>query len=151
MHPTISEQLGGIQRLLADIVAPEVQSAYAREILTGAIAALGALREALPKVPEFLRWDADSTAAVLTTALPLLRDDLAVEFRSALAESPDGALEALEARQQRMRALLSKAMPAIIDERGDAYRAMVALFRERADRFPFSITATAPKHLAKRE
>ncbi|HLG89401.1 MAG TPA: hypothetical protein VKZ79_19655 [Alphaproteobacteria bacterium] len=151
MRPTISEQLDGLRRLLAEIIAPEIEAAYPREILTGVIAALGALREALPTVPAFLRWDADSTAAVLSVALPLLQQDLAAELRSALAEAPGDTLETLEARQERMRALLSKAMPAIGAERGDAYRAMVALFRERADRFPFAITATAPKHPAKEE
>ena len=151
MRPTISEQLDGIQRLLAEIVAPEVTAPYPREILTGAIAALSALREALPRVPTFLRWDADSTAAVLAAALPLLPADLAADVRSTLAASPGDTLESLETCQEELRALLSKAMPAILTERGEAYRAMVALFRERAERFPFSITATAPKHLMKKD
>ena len=151
MRPTIAEQLDGIQRLLAEIVAPEVEAPYPREILSGAIAALGALQEALPKVPAFLRWDAESAASLLTSALPLLEPELATEVRSALADPPADTLAHLEARQERMRALLSKAMPAIIAEHEEVYRSMVALFRERADRFPFAITATAPKHLAKKD
>jgi len=149
MRPTIGEQLDGIQRLLAEIVAPEVRAPYPREILTGAIAALDALREALPKVPDFLRWDSDSTAAVLSIAMPLLDAGLAGEVRSALAEPPGDTLEGMEARQERLRALLSRSVPAILAERGEAYRAMIRLFQARAERFPFSITAPAPKNPAR--
>jgi hypothetical protein len=43
-----------------------------------------------------------------------------------------------------MRGLLVKAMPAIRAERGTAYGKMMALFRARAERFPFTMAARPP-------
>ena len=61
MHPTITEQLDGLRRILAEAVAPEVTAPYPAEILGGVIGALSALQASLHTVPPFLRWDIETT------------------------------------------------------------------------------------------
>ena len=147
MRPGIADQLDAIGRTLAEIVLPEIAAPYPKEILSGAIAALCALADTLPKLPEFLVWDAEGTGAVLAAALPLLDPGRAGAIRATLAERAPAAadLPGLERRQETLRGLLVTAMPAILAERGPAYRAMVDHMRARAERFPFAISATLPK------
>ncbi len=148
MRPTFSEQIASLGRILADVVAPEVASPYAADILRGVIGALGALGSAWPKVPGFLIWDAESTATVLAAALPHVDEPLAGDIRTALNETADPAnWSALETRLLRLRGLLVRAMPAILaaPDGGAAHRLSVALFRERADRFPFAMSAQPVK------
>jgi hypothetical protein len=144
MHPTIIEQLDGLRRILADTVAPEVTAPYPAEILGGVIGALNALQANLHAVPDFLRWDIETTLDVLDTAKPLLRAALAAEVDRAKDGTGLYDLAVLEAKQVLLRGLLVEAMPAILAERGAAYAKMMALFRERADRFPFSMAARPP-------
>ena len=146
MRPRLTEQIDGIGRILSEIVAPEVQSPYAKEILANAVAALAAISAALPGLSGFFRWDIEATRAVLNAALPALDSALAGEVRDAIGASFDSAdLTALDETQERLRGLLACAIPAIVTDRGDAYRLMTKLFRERADRFPFSIMAAPVK------
>jgi hypothetical protein len=142
MHPTITEQLDGLRRILTDAVAPEVAAPYPAEILGSVIGALDALQSNLHAIPPFLRWDIDTTAAVLDTARPLLAASLVAEIETAKCGGDD--LAALEKCQALMRGLVVKAMPAIRAERGAAYGQMIALFRERAERFPFTMAARPP-------
>jgi len=145
MHPTITEQLDGLRRILAEAVAPEVTAPYPAEILGGAIGALDALQSRLHAIPAFLRWDIETTACVLGAAKPLLNADLMAEIAAAEAHCHLTDLAALEARQVRMRGLLVKAMPAILaDRQGPAYAKMIALFRERTERFPLSMAVRPP-------
>jgi hypothetical protein len=147
MRPTVTEQLAGISRILSEIVAPEVTSAYPADILRGAIGALNALGASWAKIPPFLAWDIAATADVLRAAVPLLAAPLADEVRAALSSPADPAdWAALEGRQERLRGLLVRAMPAIQAEpEGEAYRLMTALFRERSERFPFQMSAQPVK------
>jgi len=148
MRPTVAEQLQGIGRILAEVVAPEVTSGYPAEILRGAIGALNALGAAWTRVPAFLVWDIESTTNVLAAALPLLSGVVADAVRETLAHPVDSAdWAALEDRQHHVRGLLVQAMPAILDQPrdGEAYRLMTTLFRERADRFPFQMSAQPVK------
>ena len=142
MHPTVTEQLDGLRRILAEAVAPEVTAPYPAEILGSVIGALNALQSNLHAIPAFLRWDIETTASVLNAAKPLLSAGLVAEIDAAKAGGDD--LAALEARQVAMRGLLVKAMPAILAERGTAYSKMIALFRERTERFPFTMAARPP-------
>ena len=142
MHPTVTEQLDGLRRILAEAVAPEVTAPYPAEILGSVIGALNALQSNLHAIPAFLRWDIETTASVLNAAKPLLSAGLVAEIDAAKAGGDD--LAALEARQVAMRGLLVKAMPAILAERGTAYGKMIALFRERTERFPFTMAARPP-------
>jgi hypothetical protein len=141
MHPTITEQLDGLRRILAEAVAPEVTAPYPAEILGSVIGALDALQSRLHAVPAFLRWDIETITGVLDAAKPLLDAGLMAEIAAAESDADLADLPALEARQGRVRGLLAKAMPAILAERGTAYRKMIALFRERTERFPFSMAA----------
>jgi hypothetical protein len=147
MRPTVTEQLAGISRILSEIVAPEVTSAYPADILRGAIAALNALGASWVKIPAFLAWDIAATADVLRAALPLLAAPLADEVRVALSSPADSADWAvLEGRQERLRGLLVGAIPVIQAEpEGEAYRLMTALFRERSERFPFQLSTQPVK------
>jgi hypothetical protein len=146
MHPTVTEQLDGLRRILAETIAPEITSPYPAEILGGVIGALEALQSNWHRIPAFLRWDILATSGVLSAAKPLLHADLVAEIAAAEAQGEPADLAALETTQVRMRALLVKAMPAIMaDPNGtNAYPRMIALFRERAERFPFSMAARPP-------
>ena len=139
MHPTITEQLDGLARILADAVAPEVMAPYPTEILGSVIGALNALQANWHAIPAFLRWDIKTTSEVLDAAKPLLDTGLVAEITAAQADSNLDDLTSLEPQQARMRGLLVKAMPVIRAEHGAAYDKMIALFRERTDRFPFSM------------
>jgi hypothetical protein len=146
MRPTITEQLDGLRRILAETIAPEVTSPYPAEILGGVIGALDALQANWHRIPAFLLWDIETTAGVLDAARPLLEAGLIAEIAAAKADNDLTDLTALENNQVRMRELLVKAMPAIIadPDATEAYPRMIALFRERAERFPFSMAARPP-------
>jgi hypothetical protein len=146
MRPTITEQLDGLRRILAETIAPEVTSPYPAEILGGVIGALDALQSNWHKIPAFLLWDIETTACVLDAARPLLDADLVAEIAVAKASHGPMDLAALENHQMRMRGLLVRAMPAITanPDATDAYPLMIALFRERTERFPFSMAARPP-------
>jgi hypothetical protein len=146
MHPTVTEQLDGLRRILAETIAPEVTSPYPAEILGSVIGALDALQSNWHRIPAFLLWDIETTAGVLDAAMPKLDVDLVAEIAAARTDIDLTDLAALESHQIRMRELLVKAMPAIIadPDKTDAYPQMIALFRERAERFPFSMAAWPP-------
>jgi hypothetical protein len=110
------------------------------------IGAIDALQSNWHKIPAFLLWDIEATAAVLDAAKPLLAVDLVAEIAAAKAGDAPTDLGALENHQMRMRGLLVKAMPAILAEphRTEAYPRMIAFFRERTERFPFSMAARPP-------
>ena len=144
MHPTVTEQLDGLRRILAEAVAPEVSAPYPAEILGGVIGALSALQANLHSIQAFLRWDIETTAGVLDAARPLLGAGLVAEIDAAKIDGDRADLAVLETTQVLMRGLLVEAMPAILAERGAAYGKMIALFRERTDRFPFSMAARPP-------
>jgi hypothetical protein len=146
MHPTVTEQLDGLRRILAETIAPEVTSPYPAEILGSVIGALDALQSNWHRIPAFLLWDIETTAGVLDAAMPKLDVDLVAEIAAARTDIDHTNLAALESHQIRMRELLVKAMPAIIadPDKTDAYPQMIALFRERAEGFPFSMAARPP-------
>jgi hypothetical protein len=147
MRPTISEQLDGLRRILAETVAPEITAPYPAEILGSVIASLTALSEAVYTVPAYLRWDIGTATALLEQARPFLDPALAAEI-AADPEYDPLDLRALEGRQAELHALLAKAMPIILQEPALAgvKADMVAFFRARAERYPFSMVARpAPK------
>jgi hypothetical protein len=132
MRPTITEQLDGLRRILVEVVAPEVTAPYPAEILGSVIGALDALSANWAHIPDYLAWEIDSIQSILTAA--------GIEPP---AETPPASLEE---QQARMSALLVRAQPAIAANRnGEAYRLMIAFFRERAERFPFAMAARPVK------
>src|ERR1700743_3975895 len=86
MHPTVTEQLDGLRRILAEAVAPEVTAPYPAEILGSVIGALNALQANLHAIPAFLRWDIETTADVLDAARTLLGAGLVAEIDAAEGE-----------------------------------------------------------------
>jgi hypothetical protein len=134
MRPTITEQLDGLRRILAEVVVPEVTAPYPAEILGSVIGALDALRRNWASIPAYLEWEIRSIRTILAAANV-----------QAPADDPH-ELRALEEMQIRLSGLLVGAQPAIIAEPGgEAYRLMIAFFRERAQRFPFAMAARPPK------
>lgn len=124
MRPTVPEQLDGIARILSEVVAPEVGAPYPADVLAGAVGTLRTLAAAHAELPAFLAWDADRTVEVLAligVAVPPVEG------------------ETVEARQRRARAELEARVPELSAD-PEARAAMVALFRERADRFPLTLT-----------
>lgn len=139
MRPTVSEQLEGIRRVLGQVVAPHISDPYTANILEGLLAALGSLAVGWMHVPPFLRWDADGTVAVLTSARAFLDEGMTVEFDVLLVDAPDDDSDvvALEAHHRRVRNLLERAVPAIVED-PDSSALLVAHFRARIKRFPLS-------------
>lgn len=140
MRPSVSEQIDGIRHVLAEVIAPLVIDPYAATILNGLLDALGSLSAGWADVPQFFRWDADRTAAVLTAARPYLDQSLTVEFDQAMRQVPEDASDvlALDIHQRRLRGLLERAVPAMIDQ--PALRSLlVDHFRDRIARFPLSM------------
>ena len=136
MRPTITEQLDGLRRILAEVVAPEVEAPYPAEILGSVIGALDALRDNWFRIPGYLAWEVRSIQAILAAA--------GLEHDIAGIETED--LRALEELQMRISGLLVRAQPAITaDKDGEAYRLMVRFFRERAEKFPFAMAARPAK------
>jgi hypothetical protein len=132
MRPTITEQLDGLRRILAEVVAPEVTAPYPAEILGSVIGALDALSANWARIPNYLAWEIESSRSILAAAGIEPPQDL------------DSA--SLEEQQVRMSGLLVQAQPAIAaDKDGEAYRLMIAFFRERAQRFPFAMAARPVK------
>ena len=59
MRPNVSEQLSGMRRVLGDVIAPDLEGGYPRDILDGVMSTLDALAASWLEVPAFLRWDAE--------------------------------------------------------------------------------------------
>jgi hypothetical protein len=109
MRPTIAEQLGGIRRVLQETVAPAVRSVYATEVLRSALDTLARIEQQWDVLLPFLRWDNDSTAAVLADAAPELPPTIARDIRAALDQPPGdpSSFEDLHARNLRLRGVLT--------------------------------------------
>jgi hypothetical protein len=137
VRPTVSEQLNGIRRVLGQAVAPHISDPYALNILDGLLAALGSLAAGWAQVPQFLRWDADGTVAVLTAARAILDEGMTVELSVLVDDAPDndGDVLALETHHRRLRKLLEQAVPAIVEDPGSR-ALLVAHLRARIKRFP---------------
>lgn len=126
MHPSISEQLTGLGRVLADVVRPELADPYPLDVLDGVIAGLDAIAKGWTALPAYLRWDAEQTTAILRR--------VGIDPPDPPADPLD--LVALEAHHAGVRKMLESAVSAIADD-SDTTAAMVQLFRERIERFPF--------------
>jgi hypothetical protein len=140
VRPDISEQLDGIRRVLSQVIAPHVTDPYATSVLDGLLGALGSVAAGWAFVPPFLRWDADGTAAVLTAARPYLDDGLAAELDDVLGQAPgaDCDVLVLELHHRRLRALLERAVPVIV-EQPTIRSLLVGHLRARIERFPLSM------------
>ncbi|MCU1399334.1 MAG: hypothetical protein JWN62_2443 [Acidimicrobiales bacterium] len=129
MRPNVTEQLAGIRRILADVVAPHVADPYPADVLAGVLAVLDTLSR-WDEIPDFLRWDSERCNSILAIAgaqtVGFAGDPLDLD---ALAEHQRDARRALEA-----------AMPVVLADAA-ARTAMVGYFRERCGRFPLASTS----------
>ena len=88
MRPTIDEQLHAIQRILSDVVAPEVAAKYPSDILQGVIANLAELEANWSRWVGYLAWDNEQLARVLGDAQPKVSAALSAQIDAALATTP---------------------------------------------------------------
>lgn len=126
MHPSISEQLAGLSRTLAEVVRPELTDPYPLDVLDGVIAGLDAIANGWTALPAYLRWDAEQTTGILRR----------VGIHPPEPPADPLGLVALEAHHAGVRKMLESAVPVVTAD-ADATAAMVQLFRERIERFPF--------------
>jgi hypothetical protein len=126
VHPSITEQLAGLSQVLADVVRPELGDPYPIDVLDGVIAGLDAIARGWTGLPAYLRWDAEQTTAILRR--------MGIDPPAPPADPLD--LVALETHHADVRKKLESAIPAIARD-PDTTAAMVQLFRERIERFPF--------------
>jgi hypothetical protein len=150
MRPTVSEQLAGVRRILADVVAPEVHSAYPSDMLRGILANLEMLERSWGDVAPFLAWDNGATMQLLADVASHVEGDVAAKIGAVLAEPDADPLDvaALEARNTRLRGALADAVPvlAAAEDLGstDVYTAVRSHLRERIERFPLTMNAPMP-------
>ncbi|HEV8297836.1 MAG TPA: hypothetical protein VGQ20_11080 [Acidimicrobiales bacterium] len=151
MRPSISEQLRGTRRILIELIGPEVSSAYASDVLRGAVANLEMLEHAWPKVLAFLAWDNAGTATLLEQLAPHVATHLAERARAALAVTVDDPfdVDAQSARNDALRGVLADAIPELAagDDRAATVLAAVrAHLVERVARYPLAMTGGLPAH-----
>ena len=89
MRPTIDEQLHALQRILTDVVAPEVTAKYPSDILQSVIASLGELEANWSRWVGYLAWDNEQMARVLDQARPNVSAAVSALVSDALASAPD--------------------------------------------------------------
>lgn len=143
MRPTLAEQLRGLNHVLQNVVAPDVQSDYARETLLGVVRAIDMLIRQAASVGPFLAWDNAQTRALLqsiATRVPLTGD---LDDDTPIAT---GDLAALDAENERLRGLLSSVIPVLAGDRehDDLHQDVVAHLRERIARYPYASTGSLP-------
>jgi hypothetical protein len=145
VRPTVDEQLSGTCRLLDEVVAPAVADPYAAEILRGLVSNLRMLTGALPQIPQFLAWDNTGTVGLLDQMKERVALPLAQEIARELAPAgPDPLdLNALNDRNERLRALLSRAL--LSEElTPEDHRAARAHLAQRAARSPIRFAVPVP-------
>lgn len=149
MRPTITEQLAGIRRILADVVAPEVQGAYPLDMLRGIDANLAMLERSWTQVVPFLAWDNTETARILVAAQRVVDAQLGARIGAAIADAEPDPLDvvALESHNTRLREVLADAVPVLAAggaSTADAYTQVCRHLRQRIDRFPLTLSAPMP-------
>jgi len=124
MFPTVTDQLRELRRVLNDVVMPEVSGSYAQDTLSSALATLKMLEGAWDRVVPFLLWDNEQLSR-------LVGDD---------GERPDPSdFTAVHRRNLELRDRLAGTV-----QEGHETAALVAYFRERIARYPFTSTVALP-------
>ena len=146
MRPTVTEQLDGMCRILEEVVAPEINSAHATEILRGLISNVRMLSKNWPALLPFLHWDNAASAALLDEARPEAAEDLGRRIDAALAApagEPSDSIAA-ETFNETLRSLLVDCLAGncspTLRER------FIAHMNERATRYPMRLTGATPKN-----
>lgn len=119
MRPSITEQLAAAQRVLRDVVVPEVTAPYPSDILQGVINTLGELERNWSAALARLRWDNDGLAAALTAVLPAASPALREQLQAVVSAPAPDPLDH-EAAQARNAELRGAAVTVIAAARDDA-------------------------------
>jgi hypothetical protein len=149
MRPTISEQLAGMRRILAEVVAPEVTGAYAVDMLRGVLANLEMLERSWSRVGPFLAWDNAGTERLLEAIARTLDPPFARRVEALLLTRPVDQVdvEVLDAHNTALRDLLADAIPQLAaggDRTAAVYEDVRVHLRERIGRFPLAMNAPMP-------
>jgi hypothetical protein len=149
VRPTVSEQLAGVRRILADVIAPEVTGAYPVDMLRGVLANLEMLERSWMHIVPFLVWDNAGTERVLEHAAAVVDHETADRIRASLVAAPTDATDvaALDEHNTVLRGLLAEIVPPLASggaRTADAYAELRAHLRERIGRFPLTMTAPMP-------
>jgi hypothetical protein len=152
VRPTVSEQLAGVRRILAEVIAPEVTGAYPVDMLRGVLANLEMLERSWTQIAPFLVWDNAGTERVLEHAAAVVDDETATRIRAALVAAPTDAAagldaDALDAHNTMLRGLLAEIVPQLASggaTTAAAYAELRAHLRERIGRFPLTMNAPMP-------
>ena len=129
MRPDVTEQLAGLRRILAEVVAPHVVDPYPADVLAGVLIALDTLSR-WDQIPDFLRWDSERCNSILAMA----------GARTVGFTGDPLDLDALADHQRAVHGALEAAMPAVLSD-APARSAMIGYFRERCGRFPLASTS----------
>jgi hypothetical protein len=146
MRPTVTEQLDGMCRVLEDVVAPEVNSDHAAEILRGLISNIRMLSKNWTTLLPFLHWDNDATAVLLREARTETSEDRRQRIDGALTAPPAEASDSIAAEtlNETLRTLL---VDCIADNVSAPMRERIMQhMNERATRYPMRLTGTTPKN-----
>jgi hypothetical protein len=149
VHPTITETLRGLRRILAEVVAPEVQAEYPAEVLRTVLAELELLEHAWSRVLPFLHWDNAATAALLAEIEPYLAPPLAGRLRavSEMAPIDEWDFEAVHERNQVLRGLLAESVPLLAvggEPTTAVYAHVCGHLREHLRRYPMILANVQP-------
>jgi hypothetical protein len=149
VRPSISEQLAGLRRIIAEVIAPEVTGAYPEDMLRGVLANLEMLETSWSRVGPFLAWDNEGTERLLEAIAALMDPTLVQRIEATLVAAPHhpSDVDALDAHNTALRDVLADAVPVLAaggDRTHDVYRAVRMHLRERMDRFPLVMNAPMP-------
>ena len=127
MYPTVTDQLRELRRVLNDVVMPEVNGSYAQETLSSVLSTLKMLEGAWDRVVPFLLWDNEQLSSLLGGDAP------------AATPSDPSDFAAVHQRNLELRDRLSKTV-----RDGPETGPLLAYFRERIARYPFTSTVALP-------
>jgi hypothetical protein len=119
VRPSITEQLAAAQRVLRDVVVPEVSAPYPSDILQGVINTLGEIERSWAGALARLRWDNDGLAAALAAVLPAATGALRERLDAVVSAPAPDPLDH-ESAQARNAALRDAAVAVIAAARDDA-------------------------------
>src|SRR5687767_9576367 len=94
MRPTVSAQLAGLRRIIADVAVPEVDAPYPADMLRGVLANLEMRERSWTQVAPFLAWDNEGTERLLEHIAPLVDATFALRVDSVLAAAPQDRTDA---------------------------------------------------------
>lgn len=148
MRPTLTEQLGGMKRILSEVVLVQVRDEYAVTALRGVIESLDMLEKAWPRTKDFLVWDVAETERLLTEfaglAPPALEDEIRQLLASGIGERDK---ESLDQHDTELRARLTELI-GVLEAAGTAgvaaTEAVMTHLRERTRRNPYQMLTVLP-------